>query len=187
MQRITPHDSETCVMLESLLGHDAFITELTDNFTIHASYNEEHTPEYLSAVINAVIGRMGNRFVEVNDDANLRVLKFTIEYDAQILPDIYGTLDQRKPNDLAGKVYCKTLDQIRAIQVRRECAGQLTDFVGGGQINIEKCPGGKAWFTFQNNGVFVDVPEFDYIVKRYGGNSYEIWPKDSFELTWEPK
>lgn len=187
MQRITPFDNEACVMLESLTEHEVVATEMDDNFTIHAFYNKHNNPDYISAIIDAARGRFGERFIEVSDEPEREMLKFTIAYDTHQLPMLAGDLETGTPHVENGNVYCHQLEEIRAVQVTRLNFDRLQIFVGGGQMSIEKKPDGKAWFSFLNNGTFVDAPEYSYIVKRENGNHFEIWPADKFKKEWEPK
>lgn len=187
MQRLTPFDNEACVMLESLTEREVVATERDDNFTIHAFYNKHNNPDYISAIIDAARGRFGKRFIEVNDEPERKLLKFTIAYDKHELPMLAGDLETGTPHIENGNAYCHQLEEIRAVQVTRTNIENLRGFVGGGQMSIEKKPDGKAWFSFLNNGIFVDVPEYSYIVKRENGNHFEIWPADKFKKEWEPK
>ena len=187
MQRLTPFDNEACVMLESLTEREVVATEMDDNFTIHAFYNKHNNPDYISAIIDAARGRFGERFIEVSDEPEREMLKFTIAYDKHQLPMLAGDLETGTPHIENGNAYCHQLEEIRAVQVTRNNDEKLMAFVGGGQMQIERRIDGKAWFTFINNGVFVDVPEYSYIVKRENGNHFEIWPADKFKKEWEPK
>lgn len=183
MQKLTPHDSETIVMLHSLLGFQPLSSTYDDYYRVLAHYKHEHTPEYLSAVIDAVRGRLGARLTEIKDDAERHILTFIVNYAELNLPDVYGDLSAYDADDVAFQYFCDK-EEMHAMQFTRGYFWALRGFVGGGQIRIEKKPHGKAWFTFQNNGVFVDVNEFDYVGKRPGANAYEIWPKDLFEQKW---
>ena len=174
-------------MLESLTEREVVATEMDDNFTIHAFYNKHNNPDYINAIIDAARGRFGERFIEVNDEPEREMLKFTIAYDTHQLPTLAGDLQTGNPHPNFGTVYCHQLEEIRAVQVTRLNVDRLQIFVGGGQMSIEKKPGGKARFSFLNNGTFVDVPEYSYIVKRENGNHFEIWPADKFKKEWEPK
>lgn len=187
MQRLTPFDNEACVMLESLTEREVVATEMDDNFTIHAFYNKHNNPDYVSAIIDAARGRFGERFIEVNDEPEREMLKFTIAYDTHQLPMLAGDLQTGNPNPEFGTIYCHQLEEISAVQVTRRNNERLQQFVGGGQMAIERRPDGKAWFSFLNNGTFIDVPEYSYIVKRENASHFEIWPEDKFKKEWEPK
>ena len=115
------------------------------------------------------------------------MLKFTIAYDTHQLPMLAGDLQTGNPHPDFGTIYCHQLEEIRAVQVTRRNNERLQQFVGGGQMTIERRPDGKAWFSFLNNGTFVDVPEYSYIVKRENASHFEIWPEDKFKKEWEPK
>lgn len=185
--RLTPFDAETCVMLESLTGREVYTTEKDrKTFTVETFYSEHHDPDYINAIINAVKGRYGKRFVDVEDLPDGEMLMFTIEYDTTDYPDVEGTFDN-EPAQHDGKVYCRHLEEIRAIQVQRGHHEELVAFVGNGQLYTERKPNGKCWFTFLNNGVFVNVPENNYIVEREGATHFEIWPETKFKQEWEPK
>lgn len=187
MQRLTPFDNEACVMLESLTEREVVATEMDDNFTIHVFYNKHNNPDYVSAIIDAARGRFGERFIEVNDETEREMLKFTIAYDIHQLPILAGDLQTGNPHPEFGTIYCHQLEEISAVQVTRRNNERLQQFVGGGQMAIERRPDGKAWFSFLNNGTFVDVPEYSYIVKRENASHFEIWPEDKFKKEWEPK
>lgn len=187
MQRLTPFDNEACVMLESLTEREVVATEMDDNFTIHVFYNKHNNPDYVSAIIDAARGRFGERFIEVNDEPEREMLKFTIAYDIHQLPMLAGDLQTGNPHPEFGTIYCHQLEEISAVQVTRRNNERLQQFVGGGQMAIERRLDGKAWFSFLNNGTFVDVPEYSYIVKRENASHFEIWPEDKFKKEWEPK
>lgn len=80
-------------MLESLTEREVVATEMDDNFTIHAFYNKHNNPDYVSAIIDAARGRFGERFIEVNDEPEREMLKFTIAYDKHELPMLVGDLE----------------------------------------------------------------------------------------------
>lgn len=188
--RTTPFDAETVVMLKSLTERESFITEFDDHFTIHAFYSKHNDVDYINAIIVAVRGRMGERYMGVDDDPDNKSLKFTIAYDKHNLPDIEGFTDVVPAELEKGDLYCCKPNmaedaQIRAIQVRRDNWVTVAMFCGNGTMQIERHPGGKAWFTFLNNGTYVDVPENDYIVRRPNSNAFEIWKKTDFEKTWK--
>lgn len=186
MGKITLQDSEVGKMVKSLLGSEPLVTELDEFFTIHAFYTEEHTPEYLCAVIDAVAGRFGKRFIKVEDDTSVKALVFKINYNDEELLQIFGNLKKRN-EDLpeSGDIYCHKLEEVRAIQVRKNDHLALFSFVGGGEMTIKT--DGTTIFTFLNNGVYIDVMEFDYIVKRPNKSAFEIWSKAEFEKQYEHK
>lgn len=184
MHRITPFDNKACLMLEAVTEREVVATEMDDNFTIHVFYNKHNTPEYISAIIDAARGRFGERFIEVNDEPERKLLKFTIAYDKHELPIVAGDLETGNPRPDFGTVYCHQLEEIHAVQVTRKNIERLQKFVGGGQMTIERCPNGKAWFSFLNNGTFVDAPEHLYIV-YVAPERFEIVDKETFEKEYE--
>ena len=189
MQDLTPFDAETFAMLESLTERDVIPFNAKREFTVLVYYDKHNSPEYINAVINAARGRWGERFISVNDYPESKTLMFTIEYDKQDLPTIDGFTDVAKPDLRCGELFvCYPVDrdkeQVRAIQVKRTNHITVAMFCGNGTIQIERRPGGKAWFTFLNNGVYVDVPENDWIVKRPNTNAFEIWKNEDFKKVW---
>lgn len=185
-KRCTPFDSETVVMLEGLTQKRSFITGFDDYFTIHAIYERTDAPEFLNAVINAVRGRMGDRFIEVNDDTDNCVLRFAIKYDEHEYPtqmgEYYGSKDLRFADS-----YSNGTKDVIALQVHRTNSDKLRKFVGGGKLITERCPNGRCWFEFLNNGVFCNVKEGDYIVLLEQDRGYSIWNKKEFEKVFEKK
>lgn len=192
--RISPYDAETVMMLKSLTGRESFITEFDDHFTIHAFYSKHNDVDYINAIINAVQGRMGERYVGVDDNPGHTSLKFIVKYDGKDWPDMDGFTDVQKPDLFRGELFCSSprSDEfgelnVRAIQVRRDNAITVSMFCGNGVLHTERHPGGKAWFTFLNNGIYVDVPENDYIVRRENSSAFEVWGKAKFETIWTRK
>ncbi len=186
--RITPFDYEALVMLESLTERGVVPTEMDDNFTFHVFYNKHNDPMYISAIIDAMRGRYGERFIEVNDYPDSKMLKFTIAYDKHEYPEANGYFHVDKARTQWGDIYCRQLEEVAAIQVKEENMSRLQDFVGGGQMVVDRWPdGSKACFTFLNNGVFVDVQDGDYIVRHDKSTIFEVWSKLRFEKEWERK
>ena len=114
-------------MLESLTEREVVATEMDDNFTIHVFYNKHNNPDYISAIIDAARGRFGERFIEVNDEPEREMLKFTIAYDKHELPMLVGDLETGIPHEDFGMIYCHQLEEIRAVQVTRlnDCKNSL--------------------------------------------------------------
>lgn len=187
MRELTPFDSEVVLMCETISERSVCTTRNENDFTIHVCYAEHNNPDYVNAIIDAVRGRYGERFISVKDDPDRNLLEFTIAYAKKELPYTIGNYDTGNANEQFGFVFCHQLEEIRAVRVTRLNTHRLRAFVGNGQMNIERTINGKAWFSFINNGTFVDVPENSYIVKRENANHFEIWPAEKFEAEWERK
>ena len=80
------------------------------------------------------------------------------------------------------------MGEIRALQVDRNNAAAILQFVGNGSFEIERRMNGKATFHFRNGlcSVYAHAPEFSYIVYVKPG-LFSIVDKESFERWYEPK
>lgn len=186
-KHLTPYDAELCVMIKSLTGDDIQPMLGENRITFYIHYNKHNDPDYVNAVVNVVLGRLGERFIEMKDDPEQMLIRVRAEYSKDEYPDVSGFTDIAPGDDSRGGLYCHSLEEIRAIQVRRDNGIFVSMFCGNGVLKTERHPGGKCWFSFVNNGTFVDVPENDYIVRRAGATHCEIWTKEKFEKEWEPK
>lgn len=190
-KELTPFDYETFEMIQHLTGYYPLIEvdKNKDSFTIVVDYSDRPEPDFVDGLINAIRGRLGNRLQEVSDHADLEKFFVSCAYEKQDLPRVVGLPigEQGTPQPAFGKTYCRKLEEVQAVQVERTKANELIMFCGGGQLLIEKKISGKCTFSFLNNGVFVDVVEHDYIVKRTDKEHFEIWGKTQFEKEFEPK
>lgn len=184
---LTPFDHETVLMLQSLTDYDVVVIEQERKFYLDFSYEYHNEPNYINAVINALRGRIGERLIELHDDAENKMIRAEILYDVNQYPELVGSYEQGTPNDDAAEIYCSKNVEVRAIQVTRDNIGKLQNFVGGGTFAIEKKPNGLLWFSFLNNGVFLDAREFSFIVKHGESKYFEVWPREEFERRFEPK
>lgn len=184
MNRIKPFDSETILMAESLTGHNALITPLDDEYTMHVSYAKNREPEFVNAVINAIRGRLGERVNYVKDDPDQCLICFGVKYDDTPLPYVVGDFDDCQKRDV-GLPVAGNGHLCKAIRVHRDKAGTLREFVGNGRMIIQskKMNGGKAWFEFINNGTFMNVPEHWWIIQENGRyfSCSETWFNDNYK------
>lgn len=186
-KRLTPYDAELCVMVRTLTGDDIQPMLGENSITFYIHYIRNNEPDYVNAIINAVIDRLGKRFIEMKDDPDVMMCRVSAKYSDEEYPDVRGFTDIALGDDSRGVLYCHSLEEIRAMQVRRDNGISVSMFCGNGVLKTERHPGGKCWFSFVNNGTFVDVPENDYIVRRSGATHCEIWTKEKFEQEWERK
>lgn len=119
MGNLTPFDAEMMMMVESLTGDRPIDTRFDDHFTVHASYrNCKDDPEKISAIIDAVRGRLGERLTEVNDRPDLSLVMFTIKYDETQYPTVDGFGDEAKPELERGEMYIRYTEDSRAEKCR---------------------------------------------------------------------
>lgn len=193
MQELTPFDEESIIMIESLIGHNTETYQFDRCFAILADYDQHRDPDYINALINAVRGRFGERFISVEDFPENTMLKFKVAYSTENLPFVFGILHEFLPVWQMGDEYFRwsanpdgspKKEYARALQVRRNGDTRLINFCGNGELYVERQPGVNAWFTFLNNGTYVDVPEYDWIVRRDNSNAFEIYKNKDFQHLW---
>lgn len=187
--KLTPFDSELCVMVESLTGKPCEPRNGGDEqYFIVADYSDNPDPDFVSALMDAVAGRVGNRLDKIDDNPDEKYFVAYVFFSVEKYPNVLRLDRDAKPRIAVGDLYCRQLETIRAVQVKRENIGQLLQFVGNGEMEIEKIPGGKAVFHFKNacGSVYAHAPEFSYIVHKKDG-LFNIVDKETFEKEYEQK
>lgn len=191
--KLTPYDAELFMMVESLTGKPcrAFSGDSSRYFIV-VDYFKRPEPEFVSAVMDAIIGRIGDRFINLEDKADEMKFVVTIGFSTKNYPGIIRCESYRNEMPERGNKYVLkngASGPIRALQVRREDAGRLMAFVGNGEMeverNIDEQTKGKAVFHFINAGsVYAHADEFDYIVYVAPGR-FEVVKIGVFEETYE--
>lgn len=185
---LSPFDCDMCAMIEDLTKTAVEIETTPEN--IHLSWEQSPcdntTPEgqKATAIQQAVNGRLGNRALMWEYKDGRQNVWFA--YDPTEYPeekrDFSVAID---PN--AGQRYCRTLQEVNAIQVDREKLEELKAFTGGGMLTIPREPNARAIYTFPNgNGMLVDVPETFFIVRDESNDFTTMHPKE-FARLYEPK
>ena len=172
--KLTPFDMELCRMVESLTGKPCEPQWWNlKQYRIIVDYSIRPEPDFISAVIDAIAGRAGKRFVDVMDKPEENKCSVIIAFSVEPLPFCYGDERVKGEPDLAvGDVYCRALEQIKAVQVARTDLERLQKFVGGGEMRIPRCPGCRGTFHFINGSVFLDV-EKRAVLRGKGGPFYK--------------
>jgi hypothetical protein len=136
------------------------------------------------AILRAIEGRAGERLASTME-AKGDVFIF-IRYSTERLPHYAGPVEYTDPYAGAGLLYCRKLDECRALQVRRDNVEQLILFVGGGEL--ETPDDGPATFHFLNasGSIWAHALEGDYLIAERPG-LFKIVPADEFEAIWERK
>lgn len=162
--RLTPFDAELCVMVESLTQKPCAPEPGKEFYSIQVDYSIRPEPDFISALIAAIEGRAGERFLSVEDYADSKFLRIRIKYSEEKLPFCYGDETSKGEPDLSvADTYCRGEEVLKAVQVRRTDLERLQKFVGGGELRIPRYPDSKATFHFLNGSVFLDVDEYDFI------------------------
>lgn len=184
--KLTPSDAELFVMVESLLGKHCLPCSGGDHYFFEADYElHRDEPEYLLAVWDAIEGRLGERCIEIKDDADRHAFLVRARFSTEKLPGLVRAAECRKPEPSSGVLYCGKLEEVLAMQVQRDNADALIRFVGNGEMEIPDK--GPAMFHFLNSGVvFIHALEGDYIVYQ-GHGRFSLVPRKQFERAYERK
>lgn len=187
--KLTPYDSELALMVESLLGKPCELKNGGDAYFFTADYSNHATdPDYLTAVLQAIEGRTGDRLIEVKDDVDQHLFIVRVKFSEAQYPGVVRLPRDKEQEPTFGQIYCHKIGEIRAVQVTRGNAERLLQFVGNGEMEIEKRPGGKPTFHFLNAGgsVYAHAPEGSYLV-YVGPERFEIVDQETFEREYEKK
>ena len=183
---LTPYDAELAMMVESLTGISCELKNGGDHYFFEANYRNHNDPQYILAIWDAIEGRAGDRLIDIQDQPERTSIFVRVKFSEQEYPGIvrFQAMRQNKPEK--GELYCRQLEEIRAMQVTRENVGRLLGFVGNGEMEIPK--DGPATFHFRNafGSVFEHAAEFDYIVFVKDG-LFVVIEKEKFEREYERK
>ena len=184
--KLTAFDAELCKMVESLTEKPCEPKNGGNHYFFEADYEKHNQPEYILAIWNAIEGRTGKRLISIKDDADRHALFVRVNFSDNQYPGIIRAASDQSPQETFGKIYCHKLVEIRAIQVERNNAESVLRFVGNGEWEIERRPGGKAMFHFRNaaGSVYAHAPEHSYIV-YVAPERFEIVDKETFEREYE--
>ena len=181
-EKLTHYDSELCMMVESLTGKPCEPKNGGDEgYFITVDYSAHNSPEYVSAIMDAVLGRIGDRLINLKDNADAQNFLVQVKYSTDKYPGIIRATQHKAPDINAGSQYIVRNSEIVAIEVLRTNVGQLVRFVGNGEMEIEKRPDGNAVFHFLNaaGGVWQHAPEFSYIVND-GSEHFIVMDAETF-------
>lgn len=195
--KLTPYDAELFMMVESLTGKPCHtFSGESSRYCLVVDYSNRPEPEFVSAVMDAVIGRIGERFINLEDKADEMKFVVTIGFSTKNYPGLIKCGCNRKEMpDVGGKYVLKNVGTgtdiapIRALQVKRDNVGLLMAFVGNGELeveqNIDVHTKGKAVYHFINAGsVYEHADEFDYIV-YVGPGRFEVVKIGEFERNYK--
>lgn len=184
--RLTPYDSELFIMVESLTGKKCVPKRGDGGFFFEVDYSCNRDPEFILAIYDAVSGRLGDRLIKINDDPDASRFIVFAKYSDENYPELVGKEAISRPNINVGNLFILRFGsgRKRAVNVTRQNLLRLLEFVGNGQMEIERRPGGKAVFHFVNGGsVFQTAPEYSYIV-HVRDDLFEVIDGEKFENEW---
>ena len=185
-EKLCPFDWELCRMVESLTGEKCEPKNGGEHYFFEANYKNHHDPDYINAIWKAIEGRAGVRLIGIEDLPDRETLYVRVKFAG--FPAESAVYETMQAHAEFGVLYCKKMGEVRALQVERGNVDQLIQFVGNGEMEIERKPGGKATFHFRNasGSVYCHVDEHDYIVFVRDG-LYNAVKKAEFEKEYEPK
>lgn len=184
--KLTPFDMELCAMVESLTGKPCQPKNGGEHFYIVVDYSGIKDKDTINAIVDAVAGRVGDRLIKINDYPESEHFTALVNFSKAKYPGLVYLDRNTDGNPGIGDVYCKQLDEIRAVQVTRENAGRLLNFVGNGELECPK--DGPVTYHFRNAAlsVYAHAPENSYVV-YVGPGHYQVWAKELFESKYELK
>lgn len=184
--KLTPYDAELALMVESLTEMPCELKNGGDHFFFEADYRKHNEPQWILAMWDAIEGRAGKRIIEIKDDPERMCLFVRVKFSEQEYPAILRTGKMERSKPAIGKVYCRQLEEIIAVQVTPDGFEQLVAFVGNGEMETPK--DGPSTFHFRNayGSVYEHAKESDYIVYVKDG-LFIVVDKERFESEYEPK
>lgn len=188
-QVLSPFDCDMCAMIEDITKQSVEVT--ASDTSIRLSWaqngsdgNDKPEAQRIEALKQAIRGRLGDRLIEffyANGKQSVYMKYNPTEYPEE-KRDFLVAIDPK-----AGQRYCRTLQEVTAMQVDREKLEELKAFTGGGMLTIPREPNARAMYTFPNgNGMLVDVPETFFIVRDESNDFTTMHPKE-FARLYEPK
>lgn len=189
-QKLGPFDAELCMMIEnvsklpvSVLFEHSFIQLVWGVETDQPA--PQRKTDIDTALINAVRGRLGDRFIS---SENINGLKFVFfKFDPVQYPE-ERRFSQTAPVMRPENRFVKKDIEIEAVYFDRKNIEKVKEFTGGGTITIPREINGIAEFVFTSpaSGLFVTVREGQYIV-RGKGQKITLYSKSEFENEFEQR
>lgn len=184
--RLRPFDAELCRMVESLTERPCNPKNGGDHYYIMVDYTLHNKPEYIMAIMDAIEGRVGERLITIKDYPESAHFAAYIKFSNEDLPGLIRCENETKGEPEAGELFCRHLEEKRAVKVSRNNAEALFKFVGNGEMEISD--EGPANFHFLNvcGSVYTHAREGQYIVYT-GPECFKVVDAETFEREYEPK
>ena len=192
-ERLTPYDTELCMMVESLTGKPCEPRALNDGrYFITVDYSDHKDTVFINAVMDAIAGRLGERLVGFDDYPEESRFLATVQFSSETYPRIMRLKVDCNPKPYFGVKYADFRPGmpegawVLAVQVNRETASRMLSFVGSGEFEI---PGdAPATFHFINScagGLWQHAAEGDYVVYIDGQRMFIVIDRETFETNFE--
>lgn len=178
MKGLTPFDSETLLMMESVSGHTTKVEKSRTGFSVYMSIAGLDSA-HKKAVAEAVEGRWGRRLVTLKMFDETLSCKVTYAMDSDKLPgEIRG--DYTSPNDDEAPRYVSIVKYVRAMRVERDNLDALMRFTGGGAMTIPREPYGVAHYEFPDDKGIIRIAKEGNIILRDAAGQYTIMAEPLF-------
>lgn len=185
-EKLNPFDAELFLMVESLTEKPCEPKNGGDHYFFEADYSKHHTPEYISAVMDAIAGRLGERMIEMVDDPDREKIFVRVKFSETEYPGLMQSVAKKRGNPDKGFVFCHKLEEIKAVQVRTENVQRLLEFVGNGEIEFPKDGPMKFHFLNASRSVWAHAEELQFVVYVKEG-LFEIMDASKFLKQYDPK
>lgn len=189
-QKLGPFDAELCMMIENVTKQNVSVFfEHSFIQLVWGIETDQPAPQRKkdidTALINAVRGRLGERFIS---SENINGLKFVFfKFDPVQYPE-ERRFSQTEPVIRPESRFIRKDIEVEAVYFDRKNIEKVNEFTGGGTITIPREKNGVAEFVFtsQASGLFVTVREGQYIV-RGKGKKITLYSKAEFENEFEQR
>lgn len=168
MNSLTPFDHDMINMIEKTLNAKIYAYQKMDKVGI--SFNSRNDKEEtIQAVVEAVKGRLGSRFISFEKNEDSCTLLFG--YSEESFPEQFR-FDLKKPDLTVSNRYIeKTKFDVRAIQFTEVSVNMLIDFTGGGSLTFMKEGSQQKPVSYEfpdQDGHFKTVNITDYVAEQNG-------------------
>lgn len=180
-------------MVQSLTGKPCELRPLNcDKYFICVDYSGRRDVDFVSAVMDAIAGRAGERLVDFHDFPEEGRFLANIRFSDDNYPRIMRLEYDQPPRPFFGKKYADMRSDaaegawVLAVQVDRETASRMLSFVGSGEFEIPR--DAPATFHFINScagGLWQHAKEGDYVVYIDGQRAFIVIDRETFETNFE--
>lgn len=162
---LTPFDMELCKMVQNLTGMECEPKNGGDHYYLVVDYSKHNSPDYISAILDAIRGRAGSRFIECQDSPEEKKCFCRISFapDAKAQPTLMRS--EHEPDYFQGDAYMGAYGETRrALKIERESIQRVLDFVGYGEFEMPKDGDGTLHFLNGAGRVMQHAPEHSYLI-----------------------
>lgn len=176
--QLTPYDLDLVAMIEGLTKTPVKVLRDSEKNQFQLYWDSviekdsESTDKMQKAIINAIIGRSGERYKGTqNGKTNITSIEFS--------PESWPTEKRFEIGPVMPEKGNEYISTVKAIRYKRFDVNRLGEFVGGG-IEITSPDEKSSTFSFANqDGVWMHVNENDYVVLQNG--CFHVIPEKEFE------